>query len=112
MMNRLIVSGVVALLLGAPAAQAVGDPVAGKQKAQACFACHGENGIATQPIYPHIGGQYADYMLHALKGYKSGERKNAIMQGMVAPLSEQDMADISAYYAGLEGVLKEGTLHP
>ena len=111
-MNKLIVSGLAGLMLAAQAAHAVGDAVAGKQKAQACFACHGENGVSQQPIYPHLGGQYADYMLHALKGYKSGERKNAIMQGMVAPLSEQDMVDISAYFASLDGVLKEGTLHP
>ncbi len=111
-MKRLIVSGLAALALGMSAAQAGGDPVAGKEKAQTCHACHGEDGISKQPIYPHIGGQYADYMLHALKGYKSGERQNAIMQGMVAPLSQQDMADLAAYYASLDGVLKAGTVTP
>lgn len=96
----------------AAAAQAGGDPAAGKEKAAPCYACHGETGVSPQPIYPHIGGQYEDYLLHALQAYKSGERNNAIMTGMVAALSDQDMKDLAAYFASLDGVLKEGDVQP
>jgi cytochrome c553 len=112
MMMKTIVSTLAAIALASPLAWAAGDPAAGKEKAAACFACHGENGVSPQPIYPHLGGQYYNYLLHSLQGYKSGERQNAIMQGMVAALSEQDMKDLAAYFAGLEGVLKEGSLNP
>mgnify|MGYP000054788504 FL=1 len=111
-MNRLLISTAAALALGTTLAQAGGDPALGKEKATTCIACHGETGVSAIPIYPHIGGQYEDYLLHALKAYKSGERKNAVMQGMVAPLSEEDLENLAAYYASLEGVLKEGDVRP
>jgi len=111
-MRKTIVSTLAAIALATPLAQAGGDPAAGKVKAAACTACHGENGVSPQPIYPHIGGQYANYLLHSLQAYKSGERQNAIMQGMVAALSEEDMQDLAAYFASLEGVLKAGGPNP
>ena len=111
-MKNLINTFAAALLITAPLAHASGDPVVGKEKAAACFACHAENGISPQPIYPNLGGQYANYLLHSLQAYKSGDRQNAIMQGMVAPLSEQDMKDVAAYFASLDGALKEGTVKP
>jgi len=77
-----------------------------------CAGCHGTDGISQNPLYPHIGGQYRDYLLHSLRGYKSGERQNAIMQGMVAALSDEDMQDLAAYFASLEGVLKAGGPNP
>lgn len=111
-MNRLIVSIAAATALASSFAHAGGDVNAGKEKAAACAACHGETGVSAAPIYPHIGGQYQDYLLHSLQGYKSGERKNAIMQGMVAPLSEDDMKDLAAYFASLDGALKDGSVTP
>lgn len=81
-----------------------GDPEAGKAKSQACAACHGQDGKSATPIYPSLAGQYADYLRQALQDYKSGARKNAIMAGMAAPLTEQDMADLAAYYASQEGL--------
>lgn len=81
-----------------------GDPAAGKEKSKACAACHGENGISQAPNFPHLAGQYPDYMVRALKDYKSGARKNPIMQGQVTPLSQQDMEDIAAYYSQKNGL--------
>lgn len=78
-----------------------GNPAAGKERSQLCLACHGEDGNGTNPTYPRLAGQYEDYLLKALRGYKSGARNNAIMKGMATPLSEQDMADLAAYYASL-----------
>ncbi len=111
-MKRSINTLAAALLIATPLAHASGDPVAGKQKAAACFGCHAENGISPQPIFPNLGGQYANYLLHSLQAYKSGDRKNAIMQGIVAALSEQDMKDVAAYFASLPGALRDGTVRP
>lgn len=85
-----------------------GDPELGKEKAtQICAACHTLTGESQNPIYPHIGGQYEDYLLHSLRGYKSGKRQNAIMQGMVAQLTDEDMKNVAAYYAAQESPLKK-----
>lgn len=85
-------------------AVAGGDPVAGESKAQACFACHGQDGNGISADYPRLAGQYESYMTKALMDYKSGARTNPIMAGMVATLSEEDMEDISAYYAAKDGL--------
>lgn len=104
MMIRQLSALVTLLLLAGPvAAQMVdGDPEAGQSKAQACAACHGANGNSANPQWPNLAGQHADYLYEQLQYFKSGARQNAIMNGQAAGLSEQDMADIAAYYASLE----------
>jgi len=87
--------------LGNSAAIAAGDAEAGKAKAAVCSACHGADGKAIQPAYPNLAGQHAEYIEKQLKDYKSGARANAIMGGQVAALSEQDMADLAAYFASM-----------
>ncbi len=84
---------------------AAGNADAGKGKVAVCASCHGANGIAMVPTYPNLAGQNAAYIEGALKAYKTQERKGyqaAIMYGMAAPLSDQDIADIAAYYASLK----------
>jgi cytochrome c553 len=76
-----------------------GDPEAGKKKAEACAACHGQDGNSPTPTFPRLAGQHEDYLRKALQDYKSGERKNAIMNGMAAPLSDKDQSDLAAYFA-------------
>jgi cytochrome c553 len=80
---------------------AAGDPAAGKAKAAACAACHGANGQGVAPN-PALAGKNADQMLQALQDYKSGKRNNAVMKAMTASLSDQDMANLAAYYASLK----------
>ena len=92
------------LLLLSTTVWAGGDPVAGRDKSQSCQACHAADGNSENSMYPRLAGQYETYLLHALKAYKSGERSNPIMVGMVATLSEQDMADLAAYYAQQKGL--------
>ena len=84
-----------------------GDVVAGQAKAKAvCAACHGENGDKPlQPDYPILSGQHADYLARALKDYKSGVRKNAIMGGQAQALSTKEIDDVSAWYASRMGPL-------
>lgn len=96
----------IALLVAGPVF-ARGDAAAGKEKAQVCFACHGADGNAADPQYPRLAGQWEDYLLQALKEYKSGERDNPIMRGMVATLSEQDMGNLAAFFSSLPGKLDD-----
>jgi cytochrome c553 len=85
---------------------AAGSAEAGKQKSQACAACHGPDGNhPTTPDFPRLAGQHPDYLLKALRDYKSGARKNPIMGGQVANLSPQDMADLAAYFSSQSGTL-------
>lgn len=90
--------------LGIAPAMAEGDAAAGKDKIASCAGCHGTDGKALLPEYPNLAGQHASYIAKQLKNYQSGERANAIMAGMSAALSEQDIDDISAYYASLPPV--------
>jgi cytochrome c553 len=76
-----------------------GNPEAGKTKAGACAACHGLDGNSADPQYPKLAGQHEQFIYRQLRLYKSGERENPIMQGMAAPLSEQDMRDLGAFFA-------------
>ena len=92
----------VAFALGSTA-YAAGDAAAGKQKTVMCAGCHGIPGYRTAfpSVYsvPKLGGQHAGYIVKALQGYKSGERSHPTMRGIAAGLSDQDMADLAAYYS-------------
>jgi cytochrome c553 len=90
-----------------PAAAKPGDAAAGQAKAAVCGACHGMDGNSSDPQYPKLAGQHASYIARQLTHFKAGQRQNPIMMGMAAPLSEQDMRDIGAYFstkASLPGV--------
>jgi len=89
-----------AALLGAAAAAGAADMKAGEAKAkEVCQACHGLDGNNPTPDYPKLGGQRPDYLAKALRDYKSGARKNAIMASFAGTLSAQDIANLAAYYA-------------
>jgi len=92
-----------AVLLLAGTAHA-GNPELGRAKSAPCAACHGEDGRGTAPNFPVLAGQYADYLVHALKLYRSGERNNALMAPMAANLSDADIEDLAAYYAAMQGL--------
>ena len=99
MKKFVVIAATCALLGSATAALAAGDATAGKAKSATCAACHNADGNSANPQYPKLAGQGADYLLKQLQEFKSGARANAIMAGMVAPLSPQDMEDLSAYFA-------------
>lgn len=76
------------------------DANAGKQIVESvCAACHGMNGISPIPSQPNLGGQNVKYLYKQLIDYKTGYRKNGIMQSQIANLSQQDLADVAGYYA-------------
>ena len=74
------------------------------EEANACVGCHGPDGNSVVPTFPKIAGQYQDYLLHALKSYKNGNRNNAIMNGIASTLSDEQMIILSKYYASQVGV--------
>ena len=76
-----------------------GNAQTGKEKAAACVACHGENGNSSDENFPKLAGQYQSYLIKALRDYQSGQRDNPMMAGMVKELSDEDIEDISAYFA-------------
>lgn len=95
-------------LVASSSTWAQGDIEAGKIKAATCAACHGNDGNAIMAQYPNLAGQHSKYLIKQLNDYKlsmssGGEkgRKNAVMGGMAAGLSDTDIADISAYFASL-----------
>lgn len=102
-MKHLLLVLIVQILFAA-SAMAGGNAAAGKEKSAACVACHGDTGVSPAPTFPNIAGQHEDYLLVSLMGYKSGERNNAIMSGIVAALSEQDMKDLAAFFASQDGL--------
>jgi cytochrome c553 len=89
------------LVLAAGGAEA-GDRAAGRKKAIQCQACHGLDGLSKIPEGPNLAGQDENYLIKALRDYKSGARKNEMMSLVVPNLTEQDIADLAAYYAGIE----------
>jgi cytochrome c553 len=92
-------------LCAAAPAWARGDAAAGAQKAQeVCATCHGVDGNSANPIYPRLAGQYPDYLVKALKDYKAGARKNPIMSGFVAGLSQRDMENLAAHFSQQRGL--------
>lgn len=93
------------LALPALALAKEGNAEAGKQKAQVCASCHGPGGHSQNAQFPILAGQYQDYLFYAIKAYKTGERQNPIMKGMVANLSDDDIADLAAYFAREKGLM-------
>jgi cytochrome c553 len=85
----------------------IGTGATGKAPAAAatCAACHGQNGKATAPNFPTLAGQHADYLAHALKAYRSGERQNAIMAGFAAALDDATIAALAEYFSSQDGLV-------
>jgi len=83
----------------APVVPVSGDVAAGKAKSAMCMACHGADGNSSSSAFPSIAGQNASYIAKQLQDYKSGKRVNALMVGMVAALSPEDMQNLGAFYA-------------
>lgn len=104
MLKKALILGVAALTFGAGSVLA-GDAAAGAAKSAVCAACHGANGIATIKTYPNLAGQNKEYLVSALKAYKSKQRNGGlavVMQAQAAALSETDMQNLAEYYSTLK----------
>ncbi|HSN70856.1 MAG TPA: c-type cytochrome [Steroidobacteraceae bacterium] len=92
------VTALGALCLGS-AALAQGSAEAGQAKAATCVACHGVDGHSVNPEWPNLAGQHESYVERQLELFRSGARQNVLMTPMAMGLSDQDIADLAAYYA-------------
>lgn len=114
-MKKLLLTGLLALSVS-NIALAEGDAAAGQTKSAMCGACHGMDGNSPAPTFPKLAGQNSRYLLKQMQDIKSGERVVAMMAGQLDGSSDQDMADIAAYFAsqnisagaGDEAVLAKG----
>jgi len=102
-MNRLILAAASMILVCGPAI--AGDPAAGQKLSQTCVACHGPDGNSPSPEFPKIAGQHYDYLVKALKDYRSGARKNPIMAPMAANLTPRDIDDLASYFSSQKGLV-------
>lgn len=76
-----------------------GNAAAGLDKSQLCQGCHGEVGNSTEPLIPKLAGQYGKYISKELRNYQAGVRTHQIMNAMAGTINDEDLADISAYFA-------------
>ncbi|MCX7106513.1 MAG: c-type cytochrome [Methylococcales bacterium] len=81
---------------------AEGSINAGKEKAASCISCHGDNGNSMVSTFPKLAQQHSSYLIKQLQAFKTGARKNPMMTAIASGLSDEDMADIAAYYAAQE----------
>lgn len=87
-----------------------GDAAAGRAASTVCVACHGADGNSSTDQFPNLAGQVPGFIAAQLAKFKSGARADPVMAGFAAALSDQDMANLDAYYSGLEG--KKGSITP
>jgi cytochrome c553 len=86
---------------GSPEAWAA-DAAAGRQKAAMCQTCHGLDGVGRLPDVPHIAGENTGYLVRQLDAFRSGERRHEQMSIIAAGLSDDDIADLAAWYSSIE----------
>jgi cytochrome c553 len=89
----------VAVLGWTGSALAAGSKEAGQAKSATCMACHGADGTSLNPEWPNLAGQHESYLVGQLKAFHGGQRQNLLMSPMALILSEQDMADVAAFYS-------------
>jgi len=90
--------------LNAGTVEAGGTQGASFDKAATCAACHGQNGISVNAMWPTLAGQHEDYFVQAIRQYKDGRRSDPQMSPMAATIAEEDVAVLAAWFAGLEGL--------
>ena len=96
----LLTISVALLTIASPAL--AGDAAAGKAKSATCVACHGPDGNSVNPMWPNLAGQQEMYLAKQLRDFRDGNRKDPVMAPMAAALSDDDIANLAAYYASLE----------
>jgi len=90
--------------IGGDTVAAGGSRNATFDKAKACTACHGQNGVSVNALWPTLAGQHEDYLLQALSGYRDGSRTDPVMSAQAALIAEEDVALLAKYFAGLDGL--------
>jgi cytochrome c553 len=99
----------VALLLALAVPASAADVAAGRRKALQCQTCHGLDGMSKLPEAPNLAGQPEPYLAKSLNDYRKGVRQHDMMTLVVRDLTDQDVADLAAYYAAIEIAVKPPT---
>jgi cytochrome c553 len=89
------------LISSLPAVSYAGDAAAGKEKAAACAACHGAEGVSPMDAWPNLAGQKPGYLVKQMKAFRDGDRKDPMMAPMAAGLTDEDIDNLAAYFSGL-----------
>lgn len=101
MINKMSILLASSLLILSANTMAAGDAAAGKAKSMVCAACHGADGTSPNDIWPNLKGQKAGYLVKQIKAFRDGDRKDPMMSGMAAGLSDEDIDNLAAYFSGL-----------
>jgi cytochrome c553 len=96
------VLSVVACLCAMQTTASAGDAAAGQKKVVKCVVCHGKDGISKNPAAPNLSGQVESYLVNSLMAFRAGERKNDMMSVVVKGLTDEDIANLAAYYSSIK----------
>ena len=103
MRNIILLATAAVITLGITfSAHAAGDAAAGEAKSATCAACHGPKGISPNPIWPNLAGQKDAYLVKQIKAFRDGGRTDPSMAPMAAALSDEDIANLAAYYSAMK----------
>ena len=100
-MKKSVIAATAFALIGGFGTAVAGDAAAGKGKFAVCAGCHGPTGISTNPLWPNLAGQKAEYAAKQLRDYRDGTRVDPSMNGLSAPLTDAQIEALAEYYAKL-----------
>lgn len=100
-MKKLISAVVVSVAVLVSGAAVAGDAAAGKAKSAVCAGCHGPAGVSANPLWPNLAGQKEGYIAKQLKALRDGTRTDPMMSPMAKPLTDDDIANLAAYFSSL-----------
>ena len=100
-MKRVLSAVLVSLAVAASGAAMAGDAAAGKAKSATCAGCHGPAGVSNNPLWPNLAGQKDAYLVKQMKAFRDGTRADPMMAPMAKPLTDEDIANLAAYYSSL-----------
>jgi cytochrome c553 len=100
-MKQILSAVIVSVAVAASGVAVAADAAAGKAKAATCAGCHGAAGISNNPLWPNLAGQKEAYLVKQMKAFRDGTRADPMMAPMSKPLSDDDIANLAAYYSSL-----------
>lgn len=100
-MKNVLAAMLVSVAVVASGAAVAGDVAAGKAKSAVCAGCHGPAGVSANPLWPNLAGQKDAYLVKQLKALRDGTRTDPMMSAMAKPLSDDDIANLAAYFSSL-----------
>jgi cytochrome c553 len=101
LMKNVIAAMLVSVSVMASGAAVAGDAAAGKAKSATCAGCHGPAGVSSNPLWPNLAGQKEAYLAKQMKAFRDGGRSDPMMAPMAKPLTDDDIANLAAYFSSL-----------